>query len=111
MVKSVFLAKHNVTPIRTGAILVSTKRKWVFNRQPAVSATNSYSLTTYFKIVSAIGGPMCFRFKLHICIYALHIYVLHIHIHYIYTHIHIYTYTYIHIYIYIYAYIYIYIYI
>ena len=77
MVKSVFLAKHNVTPIRTGAILVSTKRKWVFNRQPAVSATNSYSLTTYFKIVSAIGGPMCFRFKLHICIYALHI---HIHI-------------------------------
>lgn len=45
--ENVFLEKH-ITPTRTEDLLVSTKRKWVFNRQPAVSATHPYCLTTYF---------------------------------------------------------------
>lgn len=50
------LAEHDATPATAGTLLVSARR-WVFNRQPAVAATHSYCLTTYFKIVKCCGRP------------------------------------------------------
>lgn len=49
--KTMFLVEPNATPVRTGALLVSTKGKWVFNRLPAAPVMYSYCLTTYFEIV------------------------------------------------------------